>query len=101
MTLNYDDIAGCVELHDLDPDDVILTDYTGRGMHGDICFAFRLDDLADAFHILLYINEAGIDAHQLADRLAMDSMGRSTLVYFPGVNLDGAPDDDTEDEDDE
>jgi hypothetical protein len=97
MRLNYDDIASAVEQAGLDPAEVIHASYTGRFAREG--FGFKVEMIGDAFDIMLYINEAGINAHELADRLNMDGMGHGTIVYFPGILLDGAPDDDMEDDD--
>jgi hypothetical protein len=99
MKLSYEDVANAVEQADLDPDEVIRTEYTGRFAREG--FGFCVDMIGDAFDILLYLNEAGINAHELADRLNMDGMGQNTIVYFPGVLLDGAPEENEEGEDDE
>jgi hypothetical protein len=99
MRLNYDDIASAVEQAGLDPAEAITPNYTGRFAREG--FGFKVDMIGDAFDIMLYINEAGINAHELADRLNMDGMGHGTIVYFPGILLDGAPDDDDMEDDDE
>ena len=100
MTLDYSEIASAVEQAGLDPAEVIVASYNGRWMGGDTCFGLKVDMLGDAFDILLYLNEAGINAHDLADRVAEDQLGTNSLFYFPGYKLDNAPDNE-EDEDDE
>jgi len=94
MKLSYEDVANAVEQADLDPAEVIVTDYIGR--YAREGFGLRIDMIGDAFQILLYLNEAGINAHELADRTNMDGLGHHTIVYFPGFALEGAPEDDDE-----
>jgi len=95
MKLSYEDVADAVEQAELDPPEVIVTDYTGR--YAREGFGLRIDMIGDVFQILLYLNEAGINAHELADRANMDGLGHSTIVYFPGIMLDGAPEEGDDD----
>lgn len=76
-------------------------EYSGRGMNGSTCvgmvgdegdlirFVSRLTSLAEDYELDGYEL-----ATELADRLAVDSMGRgATIYYFPGVTI-GDPDED-------
>jgi hypothetical protein len=100
MKLSYDTVAAAVNMADLDPAEIIYPSYTGR--YAREGFGFRVEMIGDAFQIMLYLAENGVDAHELADRVNMDGMGHGTIVYFPGILLDGAPeDDDMEDDDDD
>lgn len=72
-----------------DDSDTIRTDYSGRGMYGDRCFGIVVADQREAARVL--VNLATLDgdlAVELADRWTTDSMGMTTIVYFPGVAID-------------
>ena len=69
----------------------MVTDYSGRGMHGEHCIGFTGNDrtLAKFFFAVgrsevLADNDNGL---RLASRLKSDSMGRSTIYYFPGFEF--------------
>jgi hypothetical protein len=74
--------------------------YGGRGMYGDKCIAVVLEDEGDAVRFGASLVEEGLDWVAWQGRPAMDSMGRSVVLYFEGVAApEGAGDEDEEDED--
>ncbi len=87
---------------DLDAD-AIRDDYSGRGMYGGTCWGLRLDNAADVglFYFQLGAlafdhqenDETGAfdmdDVAEMVRRSASDSLGRGTIVYFPGYTLEG------------
>lgn len=62
-------------------------DYSGRGMYGKLCVAFTT--CGGLFHTGVKIADALNDAFAVAKlaelHVETDSMGRDTVVYFPGV----------------
>jgi hypothetical protein len=85
-----DDIADALNL---DPDDCIRTDYSGRGMYDQTCVGFVVadSDLLMLGVVLADILGAG-RATILARNARTDSMGRDTIVYFPGVAVEDSTD---------
>lgn len=58
--------------------------YSGRGMYGRECIGFTTGDpINDAMKLALALHE--IDEDVDMPRAATDSMGRDTIVYFPGI----------------
>lgn len=57
----------------------LRTDYSGRGMFGSTCYGITCNDPQDV------IAEVGIKGART------DSMGRSTIVYWPSVKDEKAP----------
>jgi len=83
--------------------DYTVRTYSGRGMYGNDCAAVVLDGNREANRFLialgaltvekaLYADDSDVDpsadAMDLADSVAMDSMGRGIVVYFPGWTLE-------------
>lgn len=76
-------------------------DYSGRGMFGEKCAGFvcnygSLVSLGVELHQLM-----GDDAIDVAAKATTDSMGRDTIVYFPGVQLEDWKDEEPEEEEEE
>lgn len=69
-------------------DDVeLLTDYSGRGMWGDHCIAFYIDNyaLADWGDVLAFIAERTSDKYALDLSIAArtDTLGLGIVIYWP------------------
>lgn len=72
--------------------------YSGRGMDGETCFGLIVDnggerELWAAFGYLAGLAEGRdedeeVDLMRLAKSARIDGMGRDTIVYFPGWELD-------------
>ena len=61
--------------------------YSGRGMYGDECLGFTVDQPME-FLMKLGLELAQIDVdvvEQMASSVSTDSMGLSSIVYFPGI----------------
>lgn len=82
--------------------DYTVRDYSGRGMYGNSCAGIVLEGQREANRFLmalaaltvekaLYADESdpdpSSDAMELAESVAMDSMGHGVVVYFPGWTL--------------
>lgn len=74
-------------------------DYSGRAMYGETCAGFTTGcEFALGIDLGRLMGE---DAEKLANKARTDSMGRDTIVYFPGVKLeDWQPEKDDRNEDD-
>lgn len=84
---------------DLEPgDDNLRTDYSGRGMYGAECVGWVGEDpIRFAFELAVIIARAFVeqepDLDDIRDALdkigspASDSMGRSTIWYWPAVRV--------------
>lgn len=68
--------------------------YSGRGMYRKQCAGVIVDDDSDMFRLGVILGQAGLDPAPPSS----DSMGRSVIVYWRGLEW---PDDDDEDENDE
>jgi hypothetical protein len=94
---------------DLDPDEAIRTNYSGRYMYGRNCFGLVVDSLSQAVRVLLELAFDSADCgtsdsldrdviEELGQSMATDNMGLSMIVYFPGFNLEGADDEEADDD---
>lgn len=66
----------------------LYTDYSGRGMYGDICMGVVIDN-SDYEEVLEHAVKLGLKNHRT------DSMGLRMIIYFPSVK--GYSDDEDED----
>ena len=75
----------------------LTTDYSGRGMYGERCVGIVCDDVASTLFTLgmeigdRISNETGTTWLELAETFKQsrqDSMGLSSIVYFPGLTVD-------------
>lgn len=80
--------------HDLTARD----DYSGRGMYGKSCIGVTGDDIGNVIRMLFELKDNDEDlAYVLVDgRIATDSMGLSTIFYWPGVSVEDDGDEDEE-----
>lgn len=78
-------------------DAYMRSDYSGRGMYGRTCLAIVCDSVADLFRIILAADEAAegdglsesLTRHvEYGGEIREDSMGRSTVWYFPQVTCE-------------
>ena len=99
-TLQYDDLVEAAYNADLDPDDTIRPNYSGRAMYGKTCLAIIYDDLGDLLRFIAALDHGGVDLDWLGDA-RQDSMGLGAIAYWPGVTVEGAPTDDDDDDDDD
>jgi hypothetical protein len=86
-----DQFAGDIEIYE---------DYSGRGMYGATCFGLTCSgDVIYPFFVELgaevarVVESGDLDVYDdlagdLARAARTDSMGRDTIVYFPGFSLD-------------
>jgi hypothetical protein len=65
---------------DLDPDEALRTDYSGRGMYGDKCVGLVHDSVDELIDLVTFVREKDPD---LLRGAVQDSMGRSTITYWP------------------
>lgn len=66
----------------------IRDSYSGRYMYGKSCLGIVVDDINKAFRFVSYMTDIDPDiGFELADKAKLDSMGLSTIVYFPGVTV--------------
>lgn len=64
-------------------------DYSGRGMYGDRCPSFDVEDEAEAFSVFVRL---AVEDEEMAAYLARtartDSMGRGMVVYWPSITYE-------------
>ena len=66
----------------------IRADYSGRGMYGDSCFGVVVASVSEFVKFLLIVAEDDQElAWELASHAKEDSMGYSTIYYFPGYQI--------------
>ena len=81
--------------------------YSGRGMYGKECLGVTVDRETSVFQLAAQIITASDDPGAMADflsdvRVAEDSMGMGTIVYFPRIDwIDRDADDEEEPEGEE
>jgi hypothetical protein len=90
-TLNRDQLEIVRDFCD-EKDISLRTDYSGRGMYGQTCIGFVTDDeMSLGMDLIIYLKDAGMDDVIDIFRNAgsqMDSMGLSTIVYFPSISVE-------------
>lgn len=86
-------IAWLAERDVYDADEIsVRTDYSGRAMYGRTCVGFVAPNALiplvtiALFHVVAE-QEGDADALELIGRAATDSMGMSTIVYFPSLQV--------------
>lgn len=84
QTITAAQLREIADAAELDFDDVRVS-YSGRGMFGERCVGFVHVGAATAIGAGLGA-VLGLDATKRL-RAASDSMGRSTITYFPGLQL--------------
>jgi hypothetical protein len=88
-TVTREQLDSLVSLLDLEDEDV-REDYSGRGMYGDTCLGF-VTDKSDVRIGIAFAEVFGFDdAWDLSVNVRTDAMGRSSIVYFPGVKVEQA-----------
>lgn len=88
MNITKENIVKAVTEADLDPEDCIRWDYSGRYMYGQKCFGLVGGESDFGRFMVEMTVIVGPDAaRQLVDSLCTDSMGRDVIFYFPGVEV--------------
>lgn len=93
QTINRQTIEQALYDADLEPEEDLRDDYSGRGMYGRNCFGFvtSIAGLARFFAALGALAAEDEELEQLpgdlARNLSSDSMGRDTIFYFPNFQL--------------
>lgn len=86
-TITREQLDQLVSLLDLEDEDV-RDDYSGRGMYSDTCLGF-VTDKSDVRIGIAFAEVFGFDtAWDLTANVRNDSMGRSSIVYFPGIKVE-------------
>jgi hypothetical protein len=69
--------------------DNVRTDYSGRGMFGDVCLGIDLDRRNDFNFIFSDVSKEMSEdfAGALGLRLTWDNMGLGWIAYFPGIKV--------------
>lgn len=100
LTLTRDQVHNIVDTLNIDGDDA-RTNYPGRGMYGAECLGFVVDRSQAVFVGAAIASELARDAGmydfeealdtalEIAARAQVDSMGLGSIVYFPGVTVEG------------
>jgi hypothetical protein len=66
---------------DLDPDEALRTDYSGRGMYGDKCVGLVHDSVDELIDFVTCVRDK--DSFEALKGAHQDSMGLSTITYWP------------------
>lgn len=95
----YDEL---LYLHD---EDEVSPGYSGRGMYGDTCLGYHGSQpmlfVFDLARLLAGDDDADEIRREISERLSRfstDSMGRGTIFYWPSVRVEGAEEEDEEDD---
>lgn len=88
--IGYDALVDAIYAADLDEAVRITPDYSGRAMYGAECLGLVTDAAGDVFAIIAELARAGEDT-DWARGARTDSMGRRMITYWPGVTVEGAP----------
>ena len=79
---------------DLDIEEDLRFDYSGRGMYGAKCFGIVGDDTKFLKFLIKFAEREPDLAWELTDRVATDSMGREAIMYFVGATVVDKEDED-------
>lgn len=84
-----------VSVDDRHAEDVVRTNYSGRGMYGRECFgivvrSYEVLAVGIALERLLAERDSDVRATQLARHCSTDSMAFDVILYFPGFELKDA-----------
>lgn len=95
IEITNENLERLAQMLDLDSGDV-RRDYSGRGMYGASCVGLVVDvpDVVIGVALREIFDED--EAWELARAACSDSMGRSTIVYFPGLVVAQDEDEDEE-----
>ena len=89
MIVSREDVENAIYNADIvsfnEMDDVLRTDYSGRGMYGDKCFGLVCSE-GELLRFIVHLAQRGEDVNWI-DSVRSDSMGRSTIWYWPQVQL--------------
>ncbi|WAB09251.1 hypothetical protein SEA_LITTLEMUNCHKIN_75 [Gordonia phage LittleMunchkin] len=99
MDITHDDIDTAASWADFDTEEDVRTDYSGRGMYGKTCIGYTGENPAAFIAALVTAvmtreQNDTIDAVELIEALGqigrpgVDSMGLSTITYWPSLHLD-------------
>lgn len=73
-----------------EPTAEMRTDYSGRAMYGQTCLGYVVSNPAIVgTAIALGLADTGLDPMALMASVRQDAMGRETIVYFPGITVQG------------
>ena len=97
VEISKSDVLSALEWADMEEEDGPRWGYSGRGMYGRTCFGF-VGTMEDYSRFLLGLVDVFYDqtediavatelAGHFAERVATDSMGYSTIFYFPGIQI--------------
>lgn len=71
-----------------DEETSVRTDYSGRAMYGRTCLGVVTDDLREVFRFVVALADTDCDITD--ERICTDSMGRSSIYYWPSVEVAGS-----------
>jgi hypothetical protein len=88
MKIKKEDIIEAVMEADLDPEDCIRWNHSGRGMYGKECFGL-IGDAAEFGRLIveLTVMIGADDTRRLTNFMVTDNMGLRVIFYFPGVEV--------------
>lgn len=75
-------------------EDVVRTDYSGRAMYGKTCLGFTFEGIDEFADFLIRVTQLAAEDEECEWSAAWfagvvtDSMGKSTIFYFPGVSVE-------------
>lgn len=78
-------LEDALQVAELDPDEALREDYSGRFMYGDTCLGIVCD--VPQFALFCAALGATADDWDFVGRVRSDSMGLSSIFYFPGVGI--------------
>lgn len=67
--------------------------YSGRGMYGERCLAVEFDAIGEILNAVAIGGDAAVEHARTLARARTDSMGRGSILYFPGVPFVGTDSD--------
>lgn len=94
MQVDHRDALGAIADAGLQ-DNQLRPDYSGRAMYGADCLGFVYDDLGEVFEFVAALS-AIVEDDSWSTTARQDSMGRSSIVYWPGVQVINITEEDEE-----
>ena len=87
ITLDYEQLQEACENAGLSGD-ALRPDYSGRAMYGSTCLGIVVDSLDELLAFIASFASFGDDWDSLTSGVRQDSMGLSTIYYWPNVGCE-------------
>jgi hypothetical protein len=98
MEVEYSDVAEAIDRSGLEYK-MVRPDYSGRAMYGATCLGFVYDELGDVIQFSYELAQI-LEDDTWYQNSRQDSMGLSSIVYWPYIQVVNIPEREEEDDPD-